>query len=128
MNWTNISLFINSGTLPTLKLPIKNHLQSRWLFFSDVVLVWNYHGCKGEAIKLIPYYMIDITYKTVKSSHLKKLQVIHTIKNLMFQFFFMFFWLNFEKTNHSFLHPFLLLGEADFWKNAAWGDELLSSA
>ena len=48
--------------------------------FSDVVLVSNYHGCKGEAIKLIPYYMTDIIYKTVKPSHLKKLQVIQNRK------------------------------------------------
>ena len=48
--------------------------------FSDVVLVSNYHGCKGEAIKLIPYYMTDIIYKTAKPSHLKKLQVIQNRK------------------------------------------------
>ena len=58
--------------------------------FSDVVLVSNYHGCKGEAIKLISYYMIDIIYKTVKPSHLKKLQIIQNIKNLMFQAIFIF--------------------------------------
>ena len=39
----------------------------------DVVLVSNYHGFKGEAIKLIPDYIIYITYKTVKPSHLKQL-------------------------------------------------------
>ena len=39
--------------------------------FFDVILVSSYHGCKGENVKLIPYYMIDIIYKTVKSSHLK---------------------------------------------------------
>ena len=32
--------------------------------FSDIVLVSNYHGYKGETIKLIPYYMIDIIDKT----------------------------------------------------------------
>ena len=63
--------FIDPGTLLTLKLPIKSYPLSRQKFFSDVVLVSNYHGCKGEAIKLIPYYMIDIIYKTVKPSHLK---------------------------------------------------------
>ena len=36
--------------------------------FSDVVVVSNYHGYKGEAIKLIPYYMIDIIYKNLKPS------------------------------------------------------------
>ena len=64
-----------------LKLPIKRHPSSRSLFFSDIVLVSNYHDCKGEAIKLIPYYMIDIIYKTVKPSRLKKLQIIQNIKN-----------------------------------------------
>ena len=60
INWTNTSLFIIPGTLPTLKLPIKVLPSSRYLFISDVVLVSNYHGCKGETIKLIAYYMIDI--------------------------------------------------------------------
>ena len=58
--------------------------------FFDVDLVSNYHGCKGEAIKLIPYYMIDIIYKTVKPSHLKNLQIIQNVKNLMFQVIFIF--------------------------------------
>ena len=73
INWANTSLFIIPGTFSTLKLPIKNHPSSRQLFFSDIVLVLNYHGCQGEATKLIPYYMIDIIYKTVKPSHLKKI-------------------------------------------------------
>ena len=34
--------------------------------------------------------MIDTIYKTVKSSHLKKLQAIQNIKNLMFQVTFIF--------------------------------------
>ena len=34
--------------------------------FSDLILVSNYYRCKGEAINLIPHYMIDIIYKTVK--------------------------------------------------------------
>ena len=33
------------------------------------------------------------------------------------------FWLNFDKANHSFLRSFLLLGETDFRKNAAWSNE-----
>ena len=53
--------------------------------FSSVVLVSNYHGCKGEAIKLISYFMMDIIYKTVRPSHLKKLQIIKKYKKLMFQ-------------------------------------------
>ena len=45
-------------TLP-LQIPNKTRLH-----FSDEVLASNYHGCKGEEIRLIPYYMIDIIYKT----------------------------------------------------------------
>ena len=40
--------------------------------------------CKGEAINLIPHYMIDNISKTVKSSHQEKLQIIQNINNLMF--------------------------------------------
>ena len=36
-------------------------------------------------MQLIPYFLIDIIYKTVKSSHLKKLQAIQNTKNLIFQ-------------------------------------------
>ena len=39
---------------------------------------------------LILYYMIDVIYKIVKPSHLKKLQIIQSINNLMFQVFFIF--------------------------------------
>ena len=35
--------------------------------------------------------MIDIIYKTVKPSHLKKIQIIQNINNLMFQIIFIFF-------------------------------------
>ena len=91
MNWANISAFIIPSTLPTLKLPTKSHPSSRYLgIFSGVDLVSNYHGCKRETIKLIPYYMIDIIYKTVKPSHLKKLQVIQNMKNQMLQVIFIF--------------------------------------
>ena len=84
---------------------------------SDVILVSNYHGCKEEAIKLIPYYMIDIIYKTVKSSLLKK-NANHTkYKKSNVASHLHIFWLNFDKVNHSFLHPFLLLGEKDFRNN-----------
>ena len=47
--------------------------------FSDVILVSNYHGCKEEAINLIPQYLIDIIHKLVKPSHLEKLQIIQSI-------------------------------------------------
>ena len=36
--------------------------------FSDVILVLNYHGCKGEAINLISHCLIDISHKTVTPS------------------------------------------------------------
>ena len=75
-NQAKTSIFIIPGTPPTLKLPIKSHASSRQLFFSDVFLISNYHGYKGEAIKLTPHNMIDIIYKTVMSSHLKKLKII----------------------------------------------------
>ena len=48
-------------------------------------MIIKYHGCQGEAMQLIPYYLIDIIYKTVKPSYLKKLQVIQNTKNLIFQ-------------------------------------------
>ena len=47
----------------------------------------NYHGCKEEAINLIPHYLIDIIHKTVKPSHLQKLQTIQNINKLMLQSF-----------------------------------------
>ena len=47
--------------------------------FSDVILLPNYHGCRGDVINLIPHYLIDIIYKTVKLSHLEKLQIIQNI-------------------------------------------------
>ena len=58
--------------------------------FSDVNLVSNYHGCKEEAINLIPQYLIDIIHKLVKPSHLEKLQTTQNIKKLMFQVIFPF--------------------------------------
>ena len=73
MNWPNTSLFIIPGAHPTLKLPIRSHPSSQKLFFSVVVLVLNYHGWKGAGIKLIQYYILDITYNNVKPSHLKKM-------------------------------------------------------
>ena len=84
INWAKTSLFIICGIVPTSNLPIKYHPLSRKLLFSDADLVSNYHGCKVEATKLTPYYMIDIIYKTVKASHLKKMQIVPNINNLMF--------------------------------------------
>ena len=50
----------------------------------------NYHGCKGETINVISHYLIDIIHKTVKPSHLEKLQIIQNGNKLMFQFIFIF--------------------------------------
>ena len=58
--------------------------------FSDVMLVSNYHGYKGQTVNLIYYYMIDNIYKSVKLSHLENLQIIQNINNLMFQVIFIF--------------------------------------
>ena len=68
--------------------------------------------------------MIDIIYKTVKPSHLKnhiKYHTKYTKRNV--QSHLHIFGLNFDKANHSFLQPILLLREIDFRKNAAWGNE-----
>ena len=67
------SLFI-PGTLRTLILSRKTQPSSE---FSNAVLVSNYRGCKGEAIKLILYDMIDVIYKAAKPSDLKNLQTIY---------------------------------------------------
>ena len=45
------------GTLPTLNLPMKGHPLIRVAaFFSDVILVLNFHNHKGKIIKLLPYH------------------------------------------------------------------------
>ena len=67
-------MFIIPGKLLSLNLPIyKKPPFIKVAIFSDVILVSNYHGCKEEVINLIPHYLIDIIYKTVKPSHLEKL-------------------------------------------------------
>ena len=83
------------------------------LIFSDVILVSNCHGCKEEAINLIPHYLIDIIHKTVKPSHLEKLQIIQNINKLMFQVNFIFSdWILIKQIIVS-STPFVL-GETDF--------------
>ena len=75
----------------------------------------NYHGSKGEAINLIPHYLIDIIHKTVKPSHLEKLQIIQNINKLMFQVIFVFSdWILIEHIIVS-STPFVL-AETDFRK------------
>ena len=51
INWDITSLFIILGTLLILKLTIQSHPSLRHLFFYDVVLVANCHGCGGQAMK-----------------------------------------------------------------------------
>ena len=82
-NWDNTSLFIIPGTLPTLKLPIKIHSSSRQLFFwcsFSIRLSWLQR--RNKKINTILY---DRCYL-----HLKKLQIIQNIQNLMFQVIFIF--------------------------------------
>ena len=65
-------------------------------FIKVAIVFWcsfikNHHGgCTVETIKLIPYYIIDIIYKTLKPLHLKKMQIIQNIKNLIFHVIFIF--------------------------------------
>ena len=75
----------------------------------------NYHGCKGEAINLIPHYLIDIIHKTVKQSHLEKLQIMQNINKLMLQVIFIFSdWILIKQIIVS-STPFVM-GEIDFQK------------
>ena len=76
----------------------------------------NYHGCKGKATNLIPHYLIDIIYNTVKPSQLQKLQMIQNINNIMFQVIFMFSdWILIKQIIVS-STPFVL-AETDFQKH-----------
>ena len=70
----------------------------------------------------MPYYMINIIYKTVRSSPLKKLQIIQNIYNICTKSL-SFFKVNFDKGDHSLLHLFLMLEKQVFEKNAAFGNE-----
>ena len=75
-----------------------------------------YHGCKGEAINLIPHHLIDI-HKTVKPSHLEKLQIIKNISKLLLQVIFIFSDWILIKRIIVFSTPFIL-GETDFQKRS----------
>ena len=77
------------------------------------MLVSKYHLCKGETINLIPHYLIDVIYKTVKLSHLGKSQFILNINNLMFQIIVIFSDWIMIKQIIVFSFPFAL-GETDF--------------
>ena len=88
----------------------------------------NYHGCKEEAINLIPQYLIDIIHKLVKPSYLEKLQIIQNINKLMFQVIFIFSdWILIKQIIVS--STTFALGETDFqkillgvfeWETGAW--------
>ena len=67
-----------------------NYSKVYLIYLIYLILVSNCHGCTGQAIELMRYYMIDIMYKTIKSSHLKILQIIQNINNLLFQVIFFF--------------------------------------
>ena len=86
------------------------------------------HGCKEEAISLIPHYLIDIIHKTVKPSHLEKLQIIQNINKLMFQVIFIFSdWILIKKiivsSTHFILRETLFLNnsiQSFEWRTGAW--------
>ena len=67
--------------------------------------------------------MIDTIYKTVKPSTFEKIANHTNYKKPNVSIHLHIFKLNFDKANHSFLQSFLLLGETDFRKNVAWGNE-----
>ena len=71
----------------------------------------------------MPCYMIDITYKTVKAITFEKIANHTKYKKPNVSRHLHIFRLNFGEANHSFLHPFLLLRETGFPKNAAWGNK-----
>ena len=61
------------------------------------------------------YYLLNCKSITIEkiSNHTK-------YKNTNVPSHLYIFWLTFDKANHTFLNPFLLLGETNFRKNAAW--------
>ena len=83
--------------------------------FTDVILVSNCHGCKGEAKNLIPHYLIDIIHNIVKPSHSEKLQIIPNINKLIFQIILIFSdWILIKQIIVS--STLFVLGETDFQK------------
>ena len=87
--------------------------------------MWNYHGCKGKARNLIPHYLIDIIHKTIKPSHLEKLQIIQNINKIMFLVIFIFsdwiFWLKFPPPVLSWGKQIFRKFCLEFWVgNWAW--------
>ena len=81
----------------------------------NIILSWlPKRSNKNTVILYDRYYLQNCKAITFQKSHL--------------QSHFHIFWLNFDKTNHNFLHFFLLLGEIDFRKNASWGNEWFPSS
>ena len=78
-------------------------------------------------MKLIPQYLIDIIHKTVRPSHLEKLQIIENINKLIFQVIFIFSdWLLINQII-VFSTPFALGGNR-FSKNSACSFEWITGA
>ena len=65
--------------------------------------------------------MIDIIYKAVRLSHLEKLQIIQNVNKLNVPIHFDIFRSNFDRENHSSLHPFCQ--ETRFSRNSTWSFE-----
>ena len=86
-------------------------------------MVSTYHGCKGEAIKYdMILYDRDII-QDCKTITFEKIANDTKYKKPNVPSHLHIFRLDFDKANHSFIHPFLLLREINFRKNAAWGNE-----
>ena len=112
-----------------MNLPFKIHSSSRLQFFSNVILVSNDHGCKEEAINLIPHYLIEIIHKTVKPLNLEKLQIIQNINKLIFNPIFIFSDLILIKLIIvSSTHLFLVLGGNRFSQHRTWSFEWRTGA
>ena len=88
------------------------------LTFSHIILVSNCHCCKEEAINLFDRYYSQnykaITFRKITNHTKYKLTDVPSHLHI--------FWLNFDKENHSFLHPFRLGGNR-FSKNSTWSFE-----
>ena len=72
-------------------------------------------------MKLIPYYLIDIIYKTLRPSDLKKLQIIQNIINLVFQVISIFSNSILIKQIITFSTPFYCWGKHIFKKDLPRG-------
>ena len=77
-NWANTSLFIILRKFPTINLATyKKPPFIKVAIISDMILVSNFHGCKGKAISLLPHCLIDI-YKTVAKAITFRKIINHT--------------------------------------------------